>query len=216
MAERKLSPGSALRLIVVPVGFLQTNCFIVQSGRQAMIIDPGDDIKDIENHLAGLKPEFILLTHSHYDHIGAAGELRKICSCPLYCSAGCSAAIQNPALNFSYISGRGDIALAAADRVLKDGEIFMFAGLEIEARATPGHTPDSMSFILDHAVFTGDLLFHESVGRTDFPGGNSTHLQNSIYYKIFSLPDNTVIYPGHGTETSVAHEKNHNPFISQK
>ncbi|MDP1809010.1 MAG: MBL fold metallo-hydrolase, partial [Actinomycetota bacterium] len=188
------------RLIIetIPVGSLQTNCYLIaaKAGGDALVIDPGGDAEKILSAAAkhDLKIVTIINTHGHWDHIGANPALVKATGAKVFVHAG---------EEFS----------TRPDGVLTDGETIEVGGLEIKVIHTPGHTPGSSSFLVAGDLFSGDLIFYESVGRTDLPGSDEGKLHESIDSKVLTLPDKTNIFPGHGPKTSVGWEREHNPYI---
>ncbi|MFH1736900.1 MAG: MBL fold metallo-hydrolase [Actinomycetota bacterium] len=181
---------------VVVVGTLATNCYIVaaEKGGHAMVVDPGEDAPAIMAALDedDLKIDRIVVTHGHFDHTQGAWDLKKARGGEIYA---------HPAED-----------LPGTDRELADGQEFDIDGLHIKVIQTPGHSRGSCALIADGAVFSGDLLFTGGVGRTDFPGGSTEELLNSLD-KLRTFPDNTVVYPGHGPATTIGEEKANNPFM---
>lgn len=205
------------------VGMLRTNCYLLgdERSRRAAVIDPGGGGGRICSRIRdlGLELAAILNTHAHYDHIVAAWTLKKELGGEIYL---------NPAdqpLLLQVIFGLAmrfhpeirPVAPDEIDRMPIEGDILEFGEIRIEVLETPGHTPGHVSYYLsDHGmVFSGDTIFAGSIGRTDFPGGSHEQLLHSVRTKIFTLPDRTAIYPGHGPKTTVGKEKRTNPFFSQ-
>lgn len=198
------------------VGALDTNCYIVASSqkRKAVVIDPGGETKEILNILKeeNLDLKYIINTHGHADHIGADYELNKITSAPICIHSEDKRLLQNPGKNVLFCPTKP--IPVSAEVQLKDGMGLKVPGLKVEILYTPGHTPGSISILMGNSIFTGDLLFKGSVGRTDLPGGSYETLLKSLK-KILNLPNSTKIYPGHGEETTLAEEKRYNPFLQQ-
>ena len=202
------------------------NAYIVnlEGSSECIVIDPGMSGKELVSKLQEqqLKPVAFLCTHGHFDHIGGLIYLRKAFpGVPTYIGAKDADKFENPHGNLSANLGLA-ISFPTAEKTLNDGDILTLAGLEIEVRETPGHSAGHVIFILrDNAnadsvkkiVFSGDLLFAESIGRSDFYDGNSDELINSIKTKILTLPDDTEIYPGHMEKTTVGHERVYNPYF---
>jgi glyoxylase-like metal-dependent hydrolase (beta-lactamase superfamily II) len=186
-------------LKVVVVGPLATNCYIVagQQNSKAMIIDPGEDAPEIIDALEadGLKAVYIVTTHAHFDHIQAVREVKKATGAEIF---------GHPADGLPY-----------ADKELTDGMEFFLDGLTFKVIHTPGHSAGSCSLLTDGALFSGDLLFEGSVGRTDFPGGSYDALLDSLD-KLRPLPEDTVVYPGHGPATTLKREIEFNPFFQPR
>lgn len=202
------------------VGLAQENCyFIANKNKEALIIDPGDQgaalIKEIRKQ--GLQPLAILLTHTHFDHIGAVDEVRDAFTIPVYVHKKEQSWLQNPAFN-----GSGkyreipDITVREADVVLSDEGPLTIGDFTMDVRHTPGHSPGSISFVFEAQGFAivGDTLFQGSIGRTDLIDGNMDVLLKSIDDKLLSLDEDTVIYPGHGAPTTVGDEMANNPFLN--
>ena len=202
------------------------NAYIVnlEGSSECIVIDPGMSGKELVSKLQEqqLKPVAFLCTHGHFDHIGGLIYLRKAFpGVPTYIGAKDADKFENPHGNLSANLGLA-ISFPTAEKTLNDGDILTLAGLEIEVRETPGHSAGHVIFILrDNAnadsvkkiVFSGDLLFAESIGRSDFYDGNSDELINSIKTKILTLPDDTEVYPGHMEKTTVGHERVYNPYF---
>lgn len=176
-------------------------------------MDPGDEAERIQEKIEknGWKPVAILLTHGHFDHMGAADSLRSWYSIPVYCYEKEMDLIENPTWNLSKMFGQGFSCII--DKVFQDKEILHFLRKEITVIHTPGHTQGSCCFYFAEEGFliSGDTLFAGSVGRTDFPTGNSSELKQSVR-KLFELPEDTIVYPGHYEETTLSYEKKQNPF----
>ena len=186
------------------VGPVQTNCYFLyrEDTKDCVIVDPGDEAKRIKKFIEDqeLHPVAILLTHGHFDHVMAVDSVRAAYHIPVYAAEAEKETMQDASLNLSINMG-GAMLSIEADHWLKDGE-------------TPGHTVGGMCFYFSKAgmLFSGDTLFQESVGRTDFPGGSMSEIVRSIREKLFVLPDAVQVYPGHGLMTSIKNEKMFNPF----
>ena len=198
------------------------NTYVVglEGDADCLVVDPGFEpaavIKCIESH--NLEPRAILLTHGHSDHIAGNAALRdRWPDLPIWVGRGDAPKLTNPAGNLSAAFG---IALVSppADRLLDDGEALRIAGLDIDVREIPGHSGGHVVFVISGSeppvVFGGDVLFREGVGRTDFPDGDFATLAAGIRRHLYSLPNDTIVYPGHGGPTTVGHEKRHNPFVA--
>jgi hydroxyacylglutathione hydrolase len=205
-----------MELYTIPVGMTATNCYIVACPRTraALLIDPGDEaeviLETIREH--ALTVSLIALTHAHFDHTGAAEQLRVGTGAPLAAHVEAVEALSRPVALFRGMRAPKPLA---SDRVLQTGETLLIGDLPILVLATPGHAPGSISLYLpeEEVVFAGDALFREGIGRTDFPGSSAATLAASIRTQLYTLPDETVVYPGHGPETTIGWEKRHNPFI---
>lgn len=207
-----------MRIKTMVVGAVATNCYIVVNDEtnETLIVDPGDGAKQIEEYIEknNLIPKAILLTHAHFDHIGAVQPLSKRYSLPVYMSEEEVTVAENPGLNLSGMLGAS--YGIKPTHTIKDNEELSLAGFNIRAILTPGHTKGGMCFYFesDAVLFSGDTLFYESVGRTDFPGGHMGQLIRGIKEKLFILPDNVMVYPGHDMPTDIGHEKQYNLFIN--
>jgi len=204
-----------LNIDTIPVGSLMTNCYVVSYGGEAMVIDPGDDavivISRVRMTRCALK--YVILTHGHYDHIGATDLVLKELGGELLAGEDDAPMLLDPEKNFSsYMST--SFRVKSPFKTLKGGEKFDLGGREFSIIHTPGHSRGSISLHIDNHVFCGDVLFRESVGRTDFPGGDPDLLLESIKKGIFPLGEDVIVYPGHGDKTTVRHEKASNPFIN--
>lgn len=206
-----------LHVIKMILGMVRTNCYLAVNDEteKCFIVDPADQAGEIERRIKelGVWPEVVLLTHGHFDHIGAASELKKKYGIPILAPEAEKELMEDSYQNLS--SSFGKPFAVSADRFLKDGETISQAGFSIRVLHTPGHTKGGACYYLPEAglVFSGDTLFYESVGRTDFPTGNAAVLRNSVKKLTEELPENTLVYPGHEMATDIAHEKKHNPFL---
>lgn len=202
------------------LGALGTNCYIVSKDNLALIFDPGGDAHIINKYLLenNLSPLAILLTHAHFDHIGAVHELRKTFDIDVYLHKAEEDWLEKPDLNrsFIYFGEEGAIKSPPPEHVLREGQLEIGPFL-MEVVHTPGHSPGSVTFIFRNSCFivSGDVLFHHGIGRTDLPDGSLSELANSITEKIYSLPDEFIVYPGHGEQTSIGYEKMANPYTLQ-
>lgn len=200
------------------IGMCATNTYYVFDDvtNKAIIIDPAGDPMRIIDRVArlGVTPVAILITHGHFDHILALDEVREHFNIKAYIGGTEKSVLQDPDSNLT--SGfMGEPVVKEADVYLKDGEEFEVGGYRIKALEVPGHTIGGMCYYFpDYGiVFSGDTLFCESVGRTDFPGGSTLALIGGIKDKLYTLPDETIVYPGHSESTTIAHEKKYNPFV---
>ena len=202
----------------MPLGAYQTNCYILSVGERAMIVDPGDEANKIIMHLEskGLKPEAILITHGHLDHIGALQEVQKKYKLPIYTHQDEKEFFTNAKYNFSHnTSSPIEFDELSAFNFISEDGIIEILDQKINVFHVPGHSPGSLAFYFKDAdiVISGDALFKGSIGRTDFPYGNHDQLIKNIEAKLFTLPDATVVYPGHGQASTIGDEKRMNPFF---
>ncbi len=206
------------------VGTLQTNCYLLgdeESGK-AVVIDPGSEGERIYGRLRklGLDLSAILITHAHYDHSLAAWTLKKLCGSEIYLNSEDRNSLLQVIFGLAarFFPEIRPVSPNEVDRTLAEGDRLQFGAIRIEVLATPGHTPGHVSFYLKDQgiVFSGDLIFAGSIGRTDFAGGSLQQLLESVRTRIFSLPEQTLIYPGHGPVTTVGREKSQNPFFLRK
>ncbi len=201
------------------VGELAVNCwFLVNEDRkEALVFDPGDEAERIRSYAEqkGWKIAGILLTHGHADHMGGAEELKRLTEAEIYALAEEEPLLKNGKTNLSVFIMRRVITMEA-DEYVRDGQELTLSGIRLKVLRTPGHTPGGCCFYCEEAgcVFAGDTLFQGSVGRSDFPGGSMSELVRSVKEKLFPLPDDTKVSPGHGEETTIAFEKQYNPFVS--
>ena len=199
----------------LPLGPIQANCFIVgcKETKEAVVIDPGDEADKILMTLAkkALKVKKIINTHGHFDHVGANRRLKEVTGAKLMIHSQDVPLLSQSAASAKAWGMRADNS-PAPDKTLEDGDIITFGNLSLTVIHTPGHSPGGISLYGQGAVFVGDTLFRGSVGRTDFPGGDFDTLIKSIQQKIFGLPEDTKVYPGHMGPTTVGTEKRNNPF----
>ena len=204
---------SFMRLVL---GDLGTNCYIMadNESKEALVVDPDDGdavVKTLEDK--GFTCVGVLLTHGHSDHIHGVQALVDTYGAPVYMGAGDKACLSSPDVNLSSIHGRPVTVEGADVKVVKQGDVITAGPMSFTVLETPCHTPGGVCYYMAPAVFVGDTLFRQSVGRTDFPGGNFDTLANSIRTQVYTLPDNTMAYPGHGPETQIGFEKESNPFV---
>jgi glyoxylase-like metal-dependent hydrolase (beta-lactamase superfamily II) len=198
------------------------NTYIVSSphSQEAVIIDPGLDLQMIMSQLIEQKldPVAIINTHGHADHIAGNEPLKKrFPGIPLAIGLGDQDMLSSPELNLSALFGLPFVS-PPADRLLREGELVQYGGIPLEVVDLPGHTPGHIILVYRGSpalVFGGDVLFREGIGRYDFPGSNGRALVDGIRKKLFALPSETIVYPGHGPDTTIGHEKEFNPFVGR-
>lgn len=207
-----------IRVDTKVVGPVSTNCYFLinEDLKEAVIVDPGDEAAKLADHITryGLKPVAILLTHGHFDHIMAAESLKEVYDVPVYACAKEKGLLNSSGKNLAKGFMRMDFTMDA-DIYCKEGDEFYLAGVTIKVLETPGHTRGGCCYYIasENIVFSGDTLFYESVGRTDFEDGSYPDICRSIKEKLFVLPDDTMCYPGHGVTTTIGREKERNPYV---
>jgi len=212
-----------------PAGSFATNCYVVApaAGEECVIIDPGQDAEPGVDELLRehrLKPVAVILTHGHIDHIWSVAPVCGARDVPAYIHPDDRELLTDPAKGFSTTSDEifGGLTLSEPDdvRELGDGTVLKLAGLELTVDHSPGHTPGSVTFRtpateeLPDVMFSGDLLFAGSIGRTDLPGGDYQAILRSLADKCLPLPDETVVLPGHGPQTTIGRERRTNPYLT--
>lgn len=199
------------------VGAVATNCYLAMNTKtkEALIIDPGDSAKRIAEIIKeeGVTPVAVLLTHGHFDHAMAAEELAGEFQIPIYAHEKEQETLETPRINLSGMIGQS--LTFHADNYVKDGDVLNLAGFEIKVLHTPGHTLGGVCYYLEKekVLFSGDTLFCQSVGRTDFPTGSSSTLIRSIKEKLMPLADDINVYTGHEDMTTIGMERKYNPFL---
>ena len=204
-------------LITIPLGPIQANCYIMSDDASGTgcVIDPGWDGDRIIERVRkeGITVSHIILTHGHFDHALGAGQVKEATGAPLLIHSEDAAMYESGGSARSF--GIRVPPLPAPDAFLADGETIMVGGLAVKVLHTPGHSPGSVSlYVPDREIlFTGDLLFAMGIGRTDLEGGDTETLFRSLDEKVFTLPDSTTVYPGHGPKTTIGAEKSGNPWL---
>jgi glyoxylase-like metal-dependent hydrolase (beta-lactamase superfamily II) len=203
---------------ILPVGVLQCNCSIFgdEASREAIVIDPGADLADIETILQKhqLTVKAIVVTHAHIDHVAGAQELKEKTGAPVYLNANDQELLSVLDIQAQWIGvpAPGKIEV---DTNASDGTSLSLGGSDFHVMHTPGHTQGSISIFIpqQNMLIAGDTLFRDSIGRTDLPGGNGRQILSSIKTRLLVLPEETVVVPGHGPKTTLGREKEKNPFL---
>ncbi|MEZ5078142.1 MAG: MBL fold metallo-hydrolase [Solirubrobacterales bacterium] len=209
----------SLEVETLTVGPVAENCYLVrrEGADRAVIVDPGEEAERILAALErlGAEAEAILITHCHFDHVGAVAPVAAATGAPVYCPE-----IEVPVLAdiMSYVpyAGFGPFESYEADEIVKGGEALRLAGLELDVLFTPGHSPGHVTYAVrdEDAIFSGDVLFQGSVGRVDLPGGDARTLLDSVGTLLDRFPEETVVHPGHMGLTTLGAERATNPFLT--
>ncbi|MFN2745345.1 MULTISPECIES: MBL fold metallo-hydrolase [Bacillus] len=203
----------------MPLGPIQTNAYILAKEDGAcLIFDPGSEAGKLNEYIKekGLKPLAVLLTHAHFDHIGAVDKVRKEWDIPVYVHQNEAEWLQDPSLNGSALLTGQTITAEKADHLIEEEQVLEIGPFQLRVFFTPGHSPGSVSYYVEEEqlIISGDVLFRGGIGRTDLPGGNHEVLIKSIHQKLLTLPEETLVLSGHGPETDIATEQEQNPFIN--
>lgn len=200
----------------MPAGIYAANCYIVYSEttKDGIVVDPGGDVDQIlgiieKNNIA---VQYIILTHGHGDHIGGIVELKAALNVPILIHEGDMELLTDGNKNLSTTMAMGTVEIKP-DSLVNDGDILKFGDLEALIIHTPGHTKGGISIKIKDNIITGDTLFAGSIGRTDLLGGDFNTIIKSIKEKLLIYPDDTIVFPGHGEESTIGNEKKHNPFL---
>ena len=194
-----------MQMEAMELGLLRTNCYLIWDGGSAIAIDPGYDAARIIARLQELRQTLvgIVLTHGHFDHVGAVQGLKDAYACPVYLS--------EPDTHLPKEMTNGQIPYT---NTFQEGDTLSFGAIRLKVLLTPGHTPGSACFRLGPWLFTGDTLFRDACGRTDFPGGSWREMKKSLQ-RLSALQEDYFVYPGHGDATTLEREKKYNPYLQE-
>ncbi|MGI6256509.1 MAG: MBL fold metallo-hydrolase [Anaerovoracaceae bacterium] len=206
-----------MKIKLLPTGPLSVNTYYVldESSGKGFIVDPGgyDPRLTQEIHKDNVTVDYIILTHGHGDHIGGVeGYQKDFPHAKVVASVLEKSLLADPNVNMSTMTMGKPISIVP-DIAVEDGDTLTSGNMELKFLSTPGHSPGSMCVYTGNALFSGDTLFQGSIGRTDFPGGSFEQLKEGVHQKLFVLPDETEVYPGHMGTTTIGHEKENNPFV---
>jgi hydroxyacylglutathione hydrolase len=206
--------------LILPVGPLQCNCSIIadETSREAMVIDPGDDISRIQALIAEhrLTVKQIVITHAHIDHVGGAMKLKTATGAPILLNQNDYALLKMLDVQASWL-GMKPPGAVTVDESLEDGARLTTGSIESQILHTPGHTEGSLCVYIpaEQKLIAGDTLFAGSIGRTDLPGGSFDKIMSSLHSRVLALPDETLVIPGHGPSTTIGEERETNPFLQK-
>lgn len=207
-----------MKVVMIPNGGFVENCYLVidETARQCAIVDPGEEAGLILHKLeqAAVQPVAIWLTHAHIDHVLGVPRVREATGAPVFLHPADRPFYDQVPEQAAAFGLRVGPPLPAPDRVFAHGEWVHVGGLSFAVRHTPGHSPGSVSLVGEGVVFAGDVLFQGSIGRSDLPGGDFETLVGSIERELLTLPDATIVYSGHGPETTIGVERRTNPFLT--
>jgi len=204
---------------ILPVGMLQCNCSIFgdEKTREAIVVDPGDNIDDIVAILTrhSLKVKAIVITHAHIDHIGGAAKLKTLTDAPVYMNSNDQDLYNHLDVQASWL-GMESPTRTSIDTDAREGGSLSLGDAKFHILDTPGHTQGSISLWIpaENKLIAGDTLFRDSIGRTDLPGGDGQQILRSIHTKLLVLPEDATVVPGHGPNTTIGREKERNPFLT--
>ena len=205
---------------ILPVGILQCNCSIFgdEQSREAIVIDPGDEIDNITAVLDrhNLRVKAIVVTHAHIDHVAGAHKLRQLTGAPVYMNENDRELLNTLDVQAGWL-GMDTPQRTEVDELAADGTVLRLGSAQFQVIHTPGHTQGSLSLLIpqESKLIAGDTLFRDSIGRTDLPGGNSRQILSSIKTRLLGLPEETIVIPGHGPNTTIGREKERNPFLQR-
>ncbi len=205
--------GEKMEIKVAHLGLIKTNCYLIKTEKAAVVIDPGFERDIVFDFLKSnsYKERIILLTHAHFDHIGGAEALRRETDTKIGIGIMDKHALADESINLS-VNFHAHIAPFVPDFTYEDGDVITVGDISFKVIYTPGHTVGGVCYLSGDCLFSGDTLFKNSVGRTDFPGGDIKALKKSLK-KLMTLPNDTKVYSGHGDATTIGTEKEYNMFV---
>ena len=199
-------------------GPVDANNYLIidEKSKEAVLIDCSSGRQEFINSIknSGVNLKYILLTHGHFDHILGVDKFKEVFGTDAYIAKEDIEQVELTPKFMPILAGIESVEIKSIHNYLKDGDIIKVGDIEIKAIATPGHTPGGISYLIGDKLFSGDTLFHRSIGRCDFPGGSLDTIIKSIKEKLFTLPDNTEVFPGHGEKTTIAYEKKYNEILN--
>lgn len=201
-----------MEILCFPLTPFVSNCYVVRDGGEALVVDPGDVTPELLRAIEGYTVKTVVNTHCHCDHCGGNAEMVKKTGAELICNEkelSLLRALPQQGMMF----GVPFAPSPDPDRYIKEGDTVSVGNVVFGVREAPGHSPGHIVLVGDGLVISGDVLFAGSIGRTDLPGGSYPQLIESIKTKLFTLPDNTIVYSGHGPETTIGAERSTNPFL---
>jgi glyoxylase-like metal-dependent hydrolase (beta-lactamase superfamily II) len=205
-----------MEVVGFTVGPVQENAWLVHQDGRAILVDPGDEAERLQREIAerDVKVEAILITHCHFDHVGAVAEMARSTGAPVYCPAGEVKILEN--IN-DYVRwpGFGPFESYSPEHSVAGGDTLELAGMSFDVISTPGHSPDHVTYATGNVILSGDVLFQGSIGRTDLPGSDHATLMRSIATLLDTLPDDTNVLPGHMGPTTLGAERATNPFLRE-
>ncbi|MFD2209171.1 MBL fold metallo-hydrolase [Virgibacillus halophilus] len=206
-----------INITTFQLGPIGTNCYLLEIDAAVLIVDPGGDAEVLTNYIAThqLTPVAIVLTHAHFDHIGAVEQLQHTYDLNVYLHEAEHSWLTDPHKNGSSGMLHHEVTVQVSPLSLGEGQVSI-GDFSFHVLHTPGHSPGSISLVFNDFVLDGDTLFHQGIGRTDLFGGDMTVLKKTICGKLCALPDHYAVYPGHGSSTFIGTEKSNNPFFKAK
>lgn len=206
-----------MRIRKFVLGTFNSNCYVVSCPQtlETLVIDPGEESEEVHSYIKHhhLTPRLVALTHAHIDHLLGTAAMQDRYEVETVMHAGDEPLLKNLPLQAEMFGVNLHQSIPYIDRYVAEGDSLRFGSESVRIFHTPGHSPGSITFYTDTLAFVGDVIFFDSIGRTDLTGGSFDQIRSSIEGKIYTLPDETILYPGHGDETTVKREKEFNPFV---